>query len=198
MLFRTRSAAPIEAVIAGLGNPGTKYAGTRHNAGFIALEALAEDAGVKLTRVKFRSLTAEAEIGGRRTLLLQPQTFMNNSGEAVRDAMRFYKLVPEQVLVMFDDITLPPGQLRIRRKGSDGGQKGMASILYHCGTDTFPRIRLGVGAKPHPEYDLAAWVLSRFTKEELPLIREAAANAVGAAKLIIAGDIEKAMSTYSR
>lgn len=136
--------------MAGLGNPGKQYEGTRHNAGFMALEALAERLGVPVTRVRFKSYCGEAVIGEKRALLLMPQTFMNLSGEAVCEAMRFYKLPPERVLVMMDDISLPVGVIRLRRKGSDGGQKGMRSIITLSGSDQFPRIKLGVGAKPHP------------------------------------------------
>lgn len=167
MFFKKqRSAGPVDFIVAGLGNPGKQYEGTRHNAGFMALEALAERLGVPVTRVRFKSYCGEAVIGEKRALLLMPQTFMNLSGEAVCEAMRFYKLPPERVLVMMDDISLPVGVIRLRRKGSDGGQKGMRSIITLSGSDQFPRIKLGVGAKPHPDYDLAAWVLSRFTKEE--------------------------------
>ena len=178
MFFKKqRSAGPVDFIVAGLGNPGKQYEGTRHNAGFMALEALAERLGVPVTRVRFKSYCGEAVIGEKRALLLMPQTFMNLSGEAVCEAMRFYNLPPERVLVMMDDISLPVGVIRLRRKGSDGGQKGMRSIITLSGSDQFPRIKLGVGAKPHPDYDLAAWVLSRFTKEEAPGMVQAAHHA---------------------
>ena len=183
--------------MAGVGNPGKQYEGTRHNAGFMALEALAERLGVPVTRVRFKSYCGEAVIGEKRALLLMPQTFMNLSGEAVCEAMRFYKLPPERVLVMMDDISLPVGVIRLRRKGSDGGQKGMRSIITLSGSDQFPRIKLGVGAKPHPDYDLAAWVLSRFTKEEAPGMVQAAHHAAEAAELIVQGRMEEAMNRYS-
>ena len=137
-------------------------------------------------------------IGDKRVLLMMPQTFMNNSGEAVREAMQFYKLSPEQVLVMMDDISLPVGTIRIRRKGSDGGQKGMRSIITLTGSDQFPRVKLGVGEKPHPDYDLAAWVLSKFAKEEQPLMVDAARRAADAACLIVQGETEQAMNQFSR
>ena len=166
MLFKKpKPAGPVDFLIVGLGNPGKKYEGTRHNAGFAALEALAESLHVKVDRVRFKSFCAQAELDGQRVLLMMPQTFMNLSGEAVREAMQFYKLPPERVLVLFDDISLPVGTIRIRRKGSAGGQKGMASIIALCGSDQFPRVKIGIGEKPHPDYDLADWVLSRFTKE---------------------------------
>lgn len=198
MFFKKqRSAGPVDFIVAGLGNPGKQYEGTRHNAGFMALEAQAERLGVPVTRVRFKSYCGEAVIGEKRALLLMPQTFMNLSGEAVCEAMRFYKLPPERVLVMMDDISLPVGVIRLRRKGSDGGQKGMRSIITLSGSDQFPRIKLGVGAKPHPDYDLAAWVLSRFTKEEAPGMVQAAHHAAEAAELIVQGRMEEAMNRYS-
>ena len=198
MFFKKqRSAGPVDFIVAGLGNPGKQYEGTRHNAGFMALEALAERLGVPVTRVRFKSYCGEAVIGEKRALLLMPQTFMNLSGEAVCEAMRFYKLPPERVLVMMDDISLPVGVIRLRRKGSDGGQKGMRSIITLSGSDQFPRIKLGVGAKPHPDYDLAAWVLPRFTKEEAPGMVQAAHHAAEAAELIVQGRMEEAMNRYS-
>ena len=151
-----------------------------------------------MKRIKYKSYCGETTIGDKRVLLMMPQTYMNNSGEAVREAMQFYKLTPAQVLVMMDDISLPVGKIRIRRKGSDGGQKGMRSIITLTGSDEFPRIKLGVGAKPHPDYDLAAWVLSKFTKEEQPLMVEAAKRAADAACLIAEGDIDAAMNQFSR
>ncbi len=191
-------AGPIDFVIVGLGNPGKKYEGTRHNAGFAAVEALAESAGVRVNRVKFKSLCGEMTVNGKKILLLMPQTFMNNSGEAVREALSFYKLPPENCVVICDDVTLDVGTVRIRRKGSDGGQRGMRSIITQCGSEQFPRIKIGVGKKPHPDYDLAAWVLSRFTKEEASAIVSAARDAADAALLIAEGQIDKAMNNYSR
>ena len=199
MFFKKpKPAGPIDFIIVGLGNPGKKYEGTRHNAGFAAIEALAEDAGVRVNRVKFKSLCGEMTVNGKKLLLLMPQTFMNNSGEAVREALSFYKLPPEKCAVICDDVTLDVGTIRIRRKGSDGGQRGMRSILAQCASDQFPRIKIGVGQKPHPDYDLAAWVLSRFTKEETPAILKAARDAADAALLIANGQIDKAMNDFSR
>lgn len=191
-------AGPVDFIVAGLGNPGKQYEATRHNAGFIALEALAEKLDADVRRIKFKAYCGDAVIGDKRVLLMMPQTFMNNSGEAVREAMQFYKLSPEQVLVMMDDISLPVGTIRIRRKGSDGGQKGMRSIITLTGSDQFPRIKLGVGEKPHPDYDLAAWVLSKFAKEEQPLMVDAARRAADAACLIVQGETEQAMNQFSR
>ena len=202
MLFRKNKTAvnpgPVEFLIAGLGNPGKTYEGTRHNAGFAALEALAEKLDVRVDRVRFQSFCGEGRIGDRKVLLMMPQTFMNLSGEAVRDAMQYYKLPPERCLILFDDISLPVGVIRVRRKGSDGGQKGMRSIITLTGSDQFPRIKIGVGQKPHPDYDLAAWVLSRFTKDEAPRLLDAARHAAEAACLIAQDRIDEAMNRYSK
>jgi len=198
MFFKKpKPSGPIDYIVVGLGNPGTKYENTRHNAGFLALDALAKELGVKVDRVRFRSYCGEAKMGDKRVLLMKPQTFMNNSGEAVREAMQFYKLPAEQVLILFDDISLPVGGLRVRRGGSAGGQNGVKSIIALCGSDTFPRVKLGIGAKPHPDYDLADWVLSRFTKDEQKVMQATAEKAVGAAKLIVDGNIDEAMNKYS-
>ena len=201
MFFRKKKpepARPVDFLIVGLGNPGKKYEGTRHNAGFIALEALAEKLNVKVNRVKFKAYVGEASLEGRRVLLMMPQTFMNLSGEAVTEAMRFYKLPPEKVLIMLDDITQPVGALRLRRKGSDGGQRGMRSIITLSGSEQFPRIKIGVGAKPHPDYDLTDWVLSKFTGEDAVKMRDAAYRAADAACLIAQDRMDEAMNRFSR
>lgn len=192
----TPSGAP-EYLIAGLGNPGPKYEYTRHNAGFLCIDLLAQQLGAKIDRIKFKSIVADVAIEGRRCLLMKPQTFMNNSGEAVRDAANFYKIPPEHVIILFDDISLPPGKLRIRRKGSDGGHNGIKSIIYLLNSDQFPRVKLGVGAKPHPDYDLADWVLSPFQKDELPRIKEAMEKACEAVRLIVQDDMDHAMNLYN-
>lgn len=189
---------PIEFIIAGLGNPGTKYEDTRHNCGFMSVETLAEMHGTEIKRLKFKSLTAEITIGEKRCLLMKPTTFMNNSGEAVEEAAGFYKIPPENIIVIYDDINLDVGRLRIRQKGSDGGHNGMKSIILHLNSDNFPRIRVGVGKKPHPDYDLADWVLSRFTKEEGEKLEPALANGAKAAELIVQGKINEAMNVYNR
>lgn len=191
-------AGPIEYMVVGLGNPGPKYEGTRHNAGFMALDLLASRCGAKTDRLKFRSSLGEGMLAGKRTLLLKPSTFMNSSGEAVRDAMQFYKLPPERVLILLDDISLPVGRVRIRRKGSDGGQNGMKSIIYLTGSDQFPRVKIGIGNKPHPDYDLAGWVLSRFTESEKAPLSEALSHAADAVPLIIDGQIDEAMNRFNR
>lgn len=185
-------------IIAGLGNPGTEYENTRHNAGFMAIDTLAEDLKEDVKRLKFKSLYCDTVIEGKRCILLKPTTFMNNSGEAVREAMEFYKLSPEKLIVLYDDITLPVGNLRIRTKGSAGGHNGMKSIIYLIDSDNFTRVRIGIGEKPHPDFPLADWVLSRFKKEEGEALELSLTNAAAAIKLIVAGDINKAMNKYNQ
>ena len=193
-MFKTQS---FTHIIAGLGNPGSKYETTRHNIGFIAVDRFAQLNGCKINKIRFKSLIGDCRIGANRVLLMKPSTFMNLSGEAVTEAMRFYKIPPERVIVFSDDISLDLGKLRVRRKGSDGGQKGLRSIIYLSGSDEFPRVKIGVGAKPSPEWDLADWVLSRFTSSEIKLLEPVIDNACDAAELIVRGDIEKAMSLYN-
>ncbi len=196
-MFFKKKTGSIDWLVVGLGNPGMAYEGTRHNAGCTALAVLAKDAGIELNKKQFKALTGTGNIAGNKVLLLYPQTFMNNSGEAVQAAMAFYKLSPEQLLVLSDDIALDVGGMRVRKKGSDGGQKGLRSIITHIGTEGFPRIRIGVGKKPHPAYDLADWVLSKYKKDELPLMEDAFDKAAAAARLVIAGKIDEAMNKYS-
>lgn len=188
---------PPEFLIVGLGNPGKQYELTRHNAGFLFADLLADKSNIKINKIQFKAVTAVIELGGHRCLLMKPQTFMNNSGEAVRQAALFYKIPPERIIVVFDDISLPCGKLRIRRKGSAGGHNGIKSIIYHLNSDNFPRIKLGVGEKPHPDYELADWVISNFKKDEIPMLRDAAENACSAAELMVNGDTDKAMSNYN-
>ncbi len=190
-------AGPVEFLVVGLGNPGEKYEGTRHNAGFMALDSLAEKAGAKVDRVRFRGLCGTAVVGGKKVLLLKPSTYMNLSGQSVTEAMRFYKLPPERVIVLYDDISFPPGRLRIRLRGSDGGQNGMKNIIYLAGADTFPRIRLGTGDRPDPRWDLADWVLSRFSEEEGRKFREAVEHACDAVSLMVQGKAAEAMNRYN-
>jgi PTH1 family peptidyl-tRNA hydrolase len=187
----------IEYLLVGLGNPGKEYEGTRHNTGFMAIDKIADDAGVKLDRLKFKGLCTSATVGGKKVILLKPSTFMNLSGQSVTEAMRFYKLPPEKVIVLFDDISLPCGHLRIRRKGSDGGHNGMKNILYLSGSDQFPRIKIGVGKKPNPQWDLADWVLSHFSTDEMKLMDESTKNAAAAAALMVNDKIDEAMNRYN-
>lgn len=188
---------PVEYLIVGLGNPGKQYERTRHNAGFMTLDYLANQCGARVDRLKFKALVGDAQLGGKRVLLMKPQTFMNLSGQSVQEAMSFYKIPPERAIIIFDDISLPPGKLRIRRKGSDGGHNGIKNIIYLAGQDTFPRIKMGVGAKPRPDYNLADWVLSRFTEAEQIELCSAIENAVSAAELMVQGKIDEAMSRYN-
>lgn len=196
MLF-TRKSGGIDFVVVGLGNPGMAYEGTRHNAGYEALGELARRNGIELNKKQFKALTGVGTVAGKKTLLLFPQTFMNNSGEAVQAAMAFYKLTPDRLLVLSDDISLDVGGVRVRKKGSDGGQKGLRSIITHLGTDAFARVRIGVGKKPHPAYDLADWVLSKFKKDEQPAMEQAYEYAAAAAELIVGGRIDEAMNKFS-
>ncbi len=189
---------PPEFIIAGLGNPGTQYENTRHNCGFMAAETLADIYETPLKRLRFKSLTGEISIGGKRCLVMKPTTFMNNSGDAVEEAAVFYKIPPERILVIYDDISLDVGRLRIRGKGSDGGHNGMKSIILRLNSDNFPRIRIGVGKKPNKDYDLADWVLSRFIKEEGEKLETALSNSAKAAELVVEGKINEAMNLYNR
>lgn len=190
-------AGPPEYLIVGLGNPGLEYAQTRHNAGFMTLDLLAEREHTEIKRMKFKSLCGDAVIAGKRCLLMKPTTYVNNSGQAVAEAMQFYKLPIDHIIVVYDDISLEPSRLRIRRKGSDGGHNGIKSIIYLTGEDTFPRIKLGVGKKPRPDYNLADWVLSRFTKEELEQLHIAAEHACESIALMVNGKIDEAMNRYN-
>ncbi len=187
----------VDYMIVGLGNPGSEYEATRHNAGFIVVDMLAEKLGCSLTKLKFKSLYGTADIGGKKCLILKPQTFMNNSGEAVRDAAGFYKIPAENIIVVSDDISLDVGRLRIRRKGSDGGHNGLKSIIYLLNSDNFARIKVGVGKKPHPDYDLAAWVLSRFKNDEVDNLKKAAENSCDAIKLMVEGKTDMAMNKFN-
>jgi PTH1 family peptidyl-tRNA hydrolase len=180
-----------------LGNPGPKYDCTRHNAGFMAGDALARKLGVGVSRLRFKALTAACEINGEKVLLMKPQTYMNLSGEAVGEAARFYKIPPEHVLVVSDEISLPLGKLRVRPKGSAGGHNGLKSIIASLGSDAFPRIRIGVGAPPHPDYDMADWVLSVFRNQDLEDMLAAAARAAEAVVCYISDGPERAMNRYN-
>ncbi|MCG4611321.1 aminoacyl-tRNA hydrolase [Anaeromassilibacillus senegalensis] len=188
---------PVEYLVVGLGNPGSKYDGTRHNTGFMAIDRIAEKAGVQINRLKFKGLCARAEVGGKSVLLLKPSTFMNLSGQSVQEAMQFYKLPAEKVIVLFDDISLPVGRMRIRMKGSDGGHNGMKNIIYLSGKDTFPRIKLGIGAKPNPGWDLADWVLSRFTEQEQKQLSDVFDHAAVAVALMVNGNSTEAMNRFN-
>ena len=184
-------------IVAGLGNPSAKYEMTRHNAGFLAMDLLAITKNTDIKRLKHHALVADMQIGGKRCLVMKPQTMMNNSGEAIGEAAKFYKIPPENVIIVYDDISLDVGQTRIRRKGSAGGHNGIKSIIAHLGSENFPRIKVGVGKKPTPEYDLVNWVLGRFPKEQEKDLKAALENSVSALELIVGGDIDKAMNLYN-
>ena len=180
-----------------LGNPGPRYEMTRHNAGFMAADAMAKEKNVNINKARFKALTATCDIGGESVLLMKPQTFMNLSGDAVAQATRFYKIPPEHVIVVSDEISLPIGKLRIRTKGSAGGHNGLKDIIAKLGTDAFPRIRIGVGAPPHPDYDMADWVLSSFKNQDAEDMLAAAERAAQAAQCYITQGADRAMNRFN-
>ena len=166
------STSPITHIIVGLGNTGKEYENTRHNVGFCAIDYVAQKCGANINKLKFEALVGEGMIAGKRVLLMKPQTLMNASGKAVAPAASFYKIPTENIIVLSDDINLDVGRMRVRKNGSDGGQKGLRSIINMLSSDAFPRIRIGVGKKPHPDYDLAAWVLGNFSDSDKKVISE--------------------------
>ena len=197
MLFSKQGQGGVEWIIAFLGNPGPRYEGTRHNAGFMAGEAMARRLGVRIDRLRFRALTARAEIGGRGVLLMLPQTFMNLSGDAVGQAARFYKVPPERVIVVSDEMALAPGTIRVRPSGSAGGHNGLKSIIACLGTEGFPRIRLGVGEPPRADYEAADWVLGKFRGQDAELMAAAAERAAEAAESYVLNGPERTMNSYN-
>ncbi len=180
-----------------LGNPGLKYNGTRHNAGFMAADATEKKLGVKINRMRFRALTQTVDIGGQRVLLMKPQTYMNLSGDAVIQAVKFYKIPPERVIVVSDETALPVGKMRIRTGGSAGGHNGLKSIIARLGTDRFPRIRLGVGAPPHPDYDMADWVLGAFRDQDAADMELLAKQTADAVECYITEGAQRAMNKFN-
>lgn len=184
-------------LIVGLGNPGLKYERTKHNIGFMFIDKLAEDLDVKVNKSKFDAFVCQTTISGEKCIIMKPQTFMNNSGQAVGKAANFYKIKPENVIVVFDDISLEPGNMRIRRKGSAGGHNGIKSIIECLGSDNFKRVKVGIGAKPSPDYNLADYVLSKVNDKEQKEIDKALGNAVSAVKLIVNNEIDKSMNLYN-
>ena len=184
-------------LIVGLGNPGKEYERTRHNAGFDVMDEIARMASASITQKKFKALVDKVNIGGQSVLLMKPQTYMNNSGEAVRAAMDFYHLQPQDLLVIYDDMDLAVGRLRLRQKGSAGGHNGLKNIIQHLGTDQFPRIRVGVGEKPHPDYDLADWVLGKFQGEDKKVMDEAVKRAADAVECILKEGADRAMNRFN-
>ena len=191
------SRGAIEYIICGLGNPGSEYENTRHNIGFMTIDTLCEKYNLSCKKLRFKSLTCDAVIGGKRCLIMKPTTFMNKSGEAVTEAMNFYKIPPENTIIVYDDISLEPGKLRIRRKGSDGGHNGIKNIILLSNSDQFPRIKMGVGAKPRPDYNLADWVLGHFKKEDGEKLEQCFDNAVSCLELMVNGKIDEAMCKYN-
>lgn len=187
----------IEYVIAGLGNPGPEYDNTRHNAGFNVLDTLAKQCGADINRMQFKGKTAEVMLGDVRCLLLKPTTYMNLSGESVVKALEFYKIDVTKLIVVCDDISLDTGKLRIRRKGSHGGHNGLRNICEQTGRDDYQRIKIGVGKKPHPDYDLAKWVLGKFAKEDAEKMTLSAENACECIKLMVQGKTDEAMNKYN-
>lgn len=196
MFFRQRP-GPVGWLVVGLGNPGPKYAWTRHNMGFLVVDELAERADIPVQRLKHKALTNTALIGGQAVLLMKPTTYMNLSGESVGQAAQFYKIPPERVLVVSDDVALPQGKLRIRRSGSAGGHNGLKSIIQHLGSDQFPRLRVGVGEKPHPDYDMADWVLGKFTGEDKKKMDQAVERAAEAIECILKDGLDRGMSRFN-
>ncbi|MPN04169.1 Peptidyl-tRNA hydrolase [bioreactor metagenome] len=195
--FGGRSGGVPEWLVVGLGNPGAQYENTRHNIGFLVIDELAERAGVPVQRLKHKALTNTAAVGGRKALLMKPVTYMNLSGDAVADAAAFYKIPPERILVISDDVALPPGRLRFRREGSDGGHKGLRSIEQRLGTRSYPRLKVGVGEKPHPDYEMADWVLSKFIGADKTAMEAAVRRAADAVESALSHGLDKAMTDFN-
>jgi PTH1 family peptidyl-tRNA hydrolase len=196
-MFFGRKAAGVEWLVAGLGNPGEQYAKTRHNMGFLTLDLLAEREHVKINRIRFKSVTALADFGGARCLLMKPQTYMNLSGEAVREAAQYYKIPSDHVLVIYDDVSLPVGRIRVRPSGSAGGHNGIKNIIAQLGTDVFPRVKIGTGEPTGPERDMIGWVIGEPSQAEKKLLLDAFGRAVGAAECIIEHGCDRAMNQFN-
>lgn len=188
---------PVTVIVAGLGNPGAKYERTRHNAGFMAIDRIADSLGVKIDRARFHALVCEANLGGVRVLLMKPETFMNLSGTAIKEAAAFYKIPAERVIILHDEISFEPGKIRIRRRGSAGGHNGLKNIIECLGSEDFPRIKIGVGVKPSPDYDLVNWVLGVFPRDDIEKINARLDDITDAVRLIARGEIDTAMQKYS-
>ena len=195
MFFQKK--APVSWIVVGLGNPGDKYENTRHNAGFLVVDELARRGSFAVQKVKHKALTNTAVIGGQGVLVMKPTTYMNLSGEAVGDAARFYKIPADHVLVISDDTDLPVGKLRIRKNGSAGGHNGLKSIIQHLGTDQFPRLKVGVGGKPHPDYDMADWVLGKLQGEDKKTMDAAVKRAADAIECLMKDGADKAMNKFN-
>ena len=198
MFDKLRGGNGISWIVVFLGNPGTKYSGTRHNAGFMACDALERELNVSVNKLRFKALTATVSIGGEKVLLMKPQTYMNLSGEAVIQAVKFYKVPADRVIVVSDEVALPIGKMRIRKSGSAGGHNGLKNIILHLGTEEFPRIRMGVGSAPHPDYDMADWVLGSFKGQDAADMEELAKRVSKAIQCYVTDGAERAMNLYNR
>ena len=194
----TAPSGPITHVVVGLGNPGAEYFHTRHNAGFLAIDYICNKYNARVNKSAHKALVGEATIGGKRVLLVKPQTYMNLSGESIKSALDFYKIKPENLIVIYDDISLDVGRLRVRRDGSAGGHNGIKSIIANIGTQIFPRIKVGVGQKPHPDYDLASWVLSEFKNEELKALEGTFPTVCEGLEKILTASIDDAMQVCNK
>ncbi len=197
MFFNKAKSGSVEWLLVFLGNPGDEYEHSRHNVGFLVGDELGERLHIPIQKLKYKALTNTAELSGCKVLLMKPVTYMNLSGEAVRQAVDFYKLPADHVLVFSDDISMPVGKLRIRKGGSAGGHNGLKNIILHLGTDQFPRIRLGVGEKPHPDYDMVSWVLGKFPPKDQPLMDAAVKQAADAAACLLAEGVDSAMNKFN-
>ena len=196
MLFSKK--APVTWLVVGLGNPGDQYDNPRHNVGFAVTDELARRGGFSIQRLKHKALTQSAVIGGQGVLVMKPVTYMNLSGEAVADAARFYKVAPDHVLVISDDVDLPVGKLRLRKSGSAGGHNGLKNIIQHLGTDQFPRLKVGVGGKPHPDYDMASWVLGKLQGQDKAVMDQAVERAADAVECLLEQGLERAMNRFNQ
>lgn len=197
MFFKGKDGGAPRWIVAFLGNPESKYERTRHNAGFMAAAALEEKHGIKTNKLKFHAFTGVGELGGERVLFMRPQTYMNLSGDAVAPAAAFYKIPAERVIVVFDDMALPPGKLRVKRNGSAGGHNGIKSIISKLGTDQFPRVKIGIGSPPNPDYDVISWVIGKLNDSDYKTISEAAGVAIDAVEEMIKNGVNSAMNKYN-
>ena len=197
MFFNRNGSGGVEWLLVGLGNPGSKYESTRHNMGWLALDSLMEREKFTLNKLRFKAWTGMLDYKGHKILVMKPQTYMNLSGEAVGEAARFYKIPSDHVLVIYDDVSLPLGKLRIRDKGSAGGHNGLKNIIAHLGTDVFPRVKVGVGAPSHPDYDMVDWVIGSFSAQEKKIVDEALDRALDAAECIISRGVTEAQNRFN-
>lgn len=196
-MFFLKKSGGVDWLVACLGNPGDRYDNTRHNAGFLVADELADRLNVPIQRLKFKALTNLVDLGGQRVLLMKPVTFMNLSGESVGEAAAFYKVPPDHILVVSDEVALPPGKIRVRKNGSAGGHNGLKNIIAHLGTEEFPRVRVGVGQKPHPDYDMADWVLGKLQGPDKKAVDEAVKKAADAVTCLVKEGPDRAMNRYN-